>query len=69
MTSCSLLAFLSGSVREMGALLLGRMLTRPDMGQALGAFIAWTEGALTSVSDIAAPFLLPGKRFRALTLK
>ena len=49
-----------GSVREMGALFLGRMLTRPDMGAALGDFITWAEQALATVSDLAAPFLLPG---------
>ena len=44
----------------MGALFLGRMLTRPDMGAALGDFITWAEQALATVSDLAAPFLLPG---------
>ncbi|GAX74065.1 hypothetical protein CEUSTIGMA_g1515.t1 [Chlamydomonas eustigma] len=45
MTICQECLHQPGSVREMGALLLGRMLTRPDMGLALGEYIAWIEGA------------------------
>ena len=44
----------------MGALLLGRMLTRPDMGAALECYIVWAEKALATVSQLSAPFLLPG---------
>ena len=52
----------------MGALLLGRMLTRPDMGAALGDFITWAEVALREVSQLAAPFLLPGEPLHTASL-
>jgi len=35
-------------VREMAALLLGRLLTRPDMGPALSQFLEWQRGALAA---------------------
>lgn len=50
----------AGSVREMAALLLGRLLTRPDMGAALEDFLSWTEVALRTVDALSAPFLMAG---------
>jgi hypothetical protein len=44
----------------MAALLLGRLLTRPDMGAALEDFLVWCEQALRTVDDLSAPFLMPG---------
>lgn len=50
----------AGAVREMAALLLARLLTRPDMPAALADFVAWQQAALASSSGPAAVFLLPG---------
>lgn len=50
----------AGAVREMAALLLARLLTRPDMPAALSDFIAWQQQALTAAAGPAAVFLLPG---------
>lgn len=44
----------------MAALLLGRLLTRPDMGPALSEFLTWSEAALKSTDTLKAPFLVPG---------
>ena len=44
----------------MAALLLGRMLTRPDMGPALVEFLDWTNGALATTDGLKAPFIVPG---------
>ena len=45
----------------MAALLLGRLLTRPDMGPALTEFVGWAEGALNSNDPMKAAFLVPGQ--------
>ena len=47
-------------MREMGALILGRLLTRPDMATPLADFIAWSKGALNCTDAVQAPFLVPG---------
>lgn len=44
----------------MAALLLGRMLTRPDMGAALQDFLAWVAAALPAAQGPEAVFLVPG---------
>lgn len=44
----------------MAALILGRLLTRPDMGVPLADFIAWSKGALQCTDAVQAPFLVPG---------
>jgi hypothetical protein len=44
----------------MAALLLARLLTRPDMPQALAHFLAWQQTELARASGAAAVFLLPG---------
>ncbi|KAG2446099.1 hypothetical protein HXX76_000699 [Chlamydomonas incerta] len=49
-----------GGVREMSAVVLGRLLTRPDMGGALAEFLDWVPAALGRVEPLRAPFLLPG---------
>ncbi|KAL6757954.1 armadillo-type protein [Haematococcus lacustris] len=49
-----------GSVRDMAALLLGRLLTRPDQGPALKDFLDWSAGALKSDNSLTTPFLVPG---------
>ncbi len=43
----------------MAALLLGRLLTRPDLQAALAEFMQWAADALTKQGR-AAVFLLPG---------
>lgn len=50
----------AGVAREMAALLLGRLLTRPDMRAALSEFLDWTEQALAAPETIHSPFLVPG---------
>ena len=52
-----------GSIRDMSALLLGRLLTRPDLQPALEAFLAWARTALHSDSP-QAHFLVPGQRMK-----
>ena len=49
-----------GSSREMAAVVLGRLLTRPDMAPALRAFLAWGCSALGSSDSQRASFLVPG---------
>eukprot|EP00891_Asterochloris_glomerata_P000593 jgi/Astpho2/593/e_gw1.00013.148.1_t len=49
-----------GSIRNMAALLLGRLLTRPDQGAALRDFVQWAGGVLAS-SSIQNVFILPGE--------
>ncbi|KAF6263485.1 armadillo-type protein [Scenedesmus sp. NREL 46B-D3] len=49
-----------GAVREMAALLLARLLTRPDMAAALADFLQWQQQALAAAAGPAAVFLLPG---------
>ena len=50
-----------GSTREMAAVVLGRLLTRPDMASALAAFLDWGCAALGDDSDTQrASFLVPG---------
>lgn len=44
----------------MAALLLARLLTRPDMSAALRHFLTWQQQALVSSSGPSAVFLLPG---------
>lgn len=44
----------------MSAVVLGRLLTRPDMGPALAEFMDWCPAALRDADDLRAPFLLPG---------
>lgn len=50
----------AGAVREMAALLLARLLTRPDMPAALSDFISWQQQALAGATGPKAVFLLPG---------
>jgi hypothetical protein len=49
-----------GSSREMAAVVLGRLLTRPDMAPALRSFLAWGCAALGSSDSQRASFLVPG---------
>ncbi|EFJ45543.1 hypothetical protein VOLCADRAFT_94333 [Volvox carteri f. nagariensis] len=49
-----------GGVREMAAVVLGRLLTRPDMGSAMAEFLEWCPGAVGGVDPLRQPFLLPG---------
>ena len=49
-----------GSIRNMAALLLGRLLTRPDQEAALHDFVQWAGGVLAS-SSIQNVFILPGE--------
>ncbi|KAG2492086.1 hypothetical protein HYH03_009582 [Edaphochlamys debaryana] len=49
-----------GGVREMAAVVLGRLLTRPDMAGAFSEFLDWCPQALAAVDPLRAPFLLPG---------
>jgi hypothetical protein len=44
----------------MAALLLARLLTRPDMGGALDGFLAWQDAALAAAQPGKLQFLLPG---------
>jgi hypothetical protein len=44
----------------MAALLLARLLTRPDMAAALSDFMTWQQQALAAASAPSAVFLLPG---------
>lgn len=44
----------------MAALLLARLLTRPDMPAALADFISWQQQALAEAAGPQAVFLLPG---------
>ncbi len=48
-----------GSIRGMAALLLGRLLTRPDLQPALDHFLQWSRTALHSEGS-QAHFLIPG---------
>jgi len=48
-----------GSIRDMAALLLGRLLTRPDLQPALDDFLQWSRTALHSEGP-QAHFLIPG---------
>ena len=48
-----------GSIRDMAALLLGRLLTRPDLQPALDNFLQWSRTALHSEGS-QAHFLIPG---------
>ena len=61
MNLCQEYLYHPGTVRDMAALLLGRMLTRPDMNAALGVFITWVEEALGGVKEsLDAMFVVPG---------
>jgi hypothetical protein len=44
----------------MAALLLARLLTRPDMAAALADFLQWQQQALAAAAGPATVFLLPG---------
>jgi hypothetical protein len=58
-----------GSTREMAAVVLGRLLTRPDMAPALAAFLDWGCAALTGTDDSQrASFLVPGTALAFATL-
>ncbi len=54
-----------GSTREMAAVVVGRLLTRPDMAPALAAFLPWGCAALGSQDSQRASFLVPGEASRA----
>ncbi len=54
-----------GSIRDMAALLLGRLLTRPDLQPALDDFLQWSRTALHSEGS-QAHFLIPGVDARQL---
>ena len=54
-----------GGVRDMAALVAGRLLTRPDTSPALQEMVAWAALTLTSCSEELAPFLVPGERLMA----
>ena len=54
-----------GGVRDMAALVAGRLLTRPDTGPALHELVAWAVDTLTSCPEELAPFLVPGGGLRA----
>ena len=49
-----------GSSREMAALLLGKLLTRPDTQAALLEFLQWAVAALGKTGREAV-FLVPGE--------
>ena len=49
-----------GKEREMAALLLGRLLPRPDMPAALEAFLDWAGSELGASPKDDAAFLIPG---------
>jgi len=51
---------ITGTAREMAALLLARLLTRPDMRLALDGFLTWQTDALASSPPAKLQFLLPG---------
>ena len=51
----------------MAALLLGRLLTRPDLEAALAEFMQWAADALTKQGR-AAVFLLPGTSIKEVTV-
>jgi hypothetical protein len=60
-----------GNTREMAAVVLGRLLTRPDMDAALREFLSWGCAALGSSDSQQASFLVPGGgacRFRPCSL-
>ena len=44
----------------MAALMLGRLLSRPDMAQPLSDFISWADEAVQHADPVQAPFLIPG---------
>ena len=49
----------AGSVRDMAAACLGRLLTRPDCAGALADFVAWARTRLQATGPEAV-FLIPG---------
>ncbi|KAL4858426.1 Tubulin-folding cofactor D [Chlorella vulgaris] len=57
-----------GSSREMAAVVLGRLLTRPDMAPALRQFLGWGCVALASGDSQRASFLVPGTALAFATL-
>ncbi|KAL4422042.1 hypothetical protein ABPG77_004858 [Micractinium sp. CCAP 211/92] len=57
-----------GSTREMAAVVVGRLLTRPDMAPALAAFLPWGCAALGSQDSQRASFLVPGTALAFATL-
>jgi len=58
--TCVCVACSTGAVREMAALLLARLLTRPDMTAALSDFVSWQQQALAGAQGPQTVFLLPG---------
>ena len=56
-----------GGARDMAALVLGRLLTRPDTAPALRQFVDWAAATLESCPEEQAPFLVPGIVSPALT--
>ncbi len=44
----------------MAALVLGRLLTRPDTAPALRQVVDWAAATLASCPEEQAPFLVPG---------
>ena len=49
-----------GGARDMAALVLGRLLTRPDTAPALRQFVDWAAATLASCPEEQAAFLVPG---------
>jgi hypothetical protein len=49
-----------GGARDMAALVLGRLLTRPDTEPALRQFLGWATATLASCPEDQAAFLVPG---------
>lgn len=49
-----------GAARDMAALVLGRLLTRPDTAPALRQFVDWAAATLEDCPEEQAPFLVPG---------
>ena len=56
----------SGGARDMAALVLGRLLTRPDTAPALRQFVDWAAATLASCPEEQAAFLVPGALSPAL---
>lgn len=54
-----------GRTREMAAVVVGRLLTRPDMAPSLAAFLPWGCAALGTQDSQRASFLVPGGASRA----
>ena len=59
-----------GAVRDMAALVVGRLLTSPDTGPALRELVIWAADTLTVCPEDQAHFLVPGEcsGFKAIKL-